>query len=272
MKLSLKRIAQFQETVWDYYKKFGRKLPWRKTRDPYKIFVSEIMLQQTQVASVLKKYGPFIKIFPDFSSLAKADTKKLLKVWQGLGYNRRALYLKKSAEIIVKRFKGILPQDLKTLRTLPGIGESTAGSLIAFVFNKPVIFIETNIRRVYIHFFFKDKEGISDSQLIPILEKTLDSLHPRDWYYALMDYGTRLKKTVENPNKRSKHYFPQSKFEGSDRQIRGIILKQLLIKPLDKKSLFSCVSFPKEKKERILSDLIHEGFIIKKGKTYEIAG
>lgn len=270
MTAASKQITQFQKTIWDYYKKSGRELPWRKTRGPYKIFISEVMLQQTQVTSVLKKYPQFIKIFPNFSSLAKADTKKLLGVWQGLGYNRRALYLKKSAEIIMEQFKGSLPQDINALKELPGIGESTAGSILAFVFNKPAIFIETNIRRVYIHFFFKDKEGISDSQLIPILEKTLDSLNPRDWYYSLMDYGTMLKKTVENPNKKSKHYHIQSKFEGSDRQIRGIILKQLLVKPLNKKSLFSFISSPKEKTEYIIADLIQEGFIIKKGKVYEI--
>lgn len=272
MTAASKQIAQFKKNIWDFYKKNKRDLPWRKTRDPYRIFVSEVMLQQTQVASVLKKYEPFIKTFPDFSSLAKADTKKLLKIWQGLGYNRRALYLKKSAEIIMKKFNGVLPQNVESLKELPGIGEATAGSILAFAFNKPAIFIETNIRRVYIHFFFKDKEGISDSQFIPILEKTLDLQNPRDWYYALMDDGTMLKKTVENPNKRSKHYSIQSKFEGSDRQIRGIILKKLLIKPLDKKSLLFLISFPKEKTEHIITDLIREGFIIKKGKIYEITG
>jgi len=272
MTAASKQIAQFQKTILDFYKKNKRELPWRKTKDPYRIFVSEVMLQQTQVQSVLKKYGPFIKAFPNFSSLSKAHTKKLLKLWQGLGYNRRALYLRKSAQIILDKFKGKVPQDLEQLKSLPGIGESTAGSILAFAFNIPALFIETNIRRVYIHFFFRRKTGISDKEILTLVEKTLDKSNPRDWYYALMDYGTQLKKTVENPNKRSKHYTIQSAFGGSDRQIRGMILKRLLIKPLNKKSLFSLISFPKEKTERILTDLIREGFIIKKGKTYEITG
>ncbi len=149
-------------------------------------------------------------------------------MWQGLGYNRRAKYLQESAKKVVNEFGGTLPQDQKILATFPGIGAATAASICTFAFNAPVAFIETNIRRVFIHHFFNDAESVSDKDILPMVESTLDRENPREWYWALMDYGAHLAKTMPNPNRRSKHYTKQSKFEGSNRQIRGAIVRLLL--------------------------------------------
>ena len=149
-------ISEFQQMVLDYYHQHGRPMAWRDTTDPYKILVSEIMLQQTQVERVLVKYPDFLAAFPDFASLAQAPLADILTVWQGMGYNRRAISLQKCAQRVMNEYDGMLPADVDTLATFPGIGRATASSICAFAFNMPVVFIETNIRRVFIHFFFSD--------------------------------------------------------------------------------------------------------------------
>ena len=166
--------------------------------------------------------------FPTLQSLADADFRDILGAWKGLGYNRRARYLQESAHILTDRFDGHLPDDPDVLKTLPGIGPATAASICTFAFNQPLGFIETNIRTVYIHFFFQNSDNVHDRQIMDIVEKTVDEVRPREWYYALMDYGVMLKKVVGNLNKRSKHYSKQSAFEGSNRQVRGRILQLLL--------------------------------------------
>lgn len=217
----------FQKKIWDYYRVHGRKFPWRNTKNPYRILVSEVMLQQTQVDRVVPKYKMFLKVFPTIESLAQANLKEVLLLWQGLGYNRRAKMLHDTARQVVKIYKGKLPQDEGELTALPGIGVYTAGAVRAFAYNQPSVIIETNIRSVFLHFFFKDKKSVSDKDIFIQIQKTLDKNNPRDWYFALMDYGSMLKKE-ENPNIRSKHYTKQSSFKGSNRQIRGLILKTLL--------------------------------------------
>ncbi len=217
----------FQKIVFDFYRGHKRDLPWRKTRDPYKILVSEIMLQQTQVDRVVPKYDSFLKAFPTFSVLSQASTADVLKIWQGLGYNRRALALKALSKIVTEQYQGKLPNDIEALKALPGIGPYTAAAVAAFVWNMPVSCIETNIRRVYIHHFFPGATTVSDAEIFPLIEKTLDKKNPREWYYALMDYGSTFPKHVKNPNRRSKHYALQSKFKGSNREVRGAIIKIL---------------------------------------------
>jgi A/G-specific adenine glycosylase len=250
----------FIQTIRHFYSKNKRDLPWRNTKDPYDILISEIMLQQTQVHRILKKYDEFIAAFPGFASLSKAPQAEILRVWQGLGYNRRALYLKKIAEIIFYEFDGIIPDDPSVLEKLPGIGPATARSIVVFSFNKPYVFIETNIRRVFIHHFFENKSSVSDKELVPIIEETLDRESPREWYYALMDYGSYLGKIVSNPNRRSSHYSKQSKFEGSVRQVRGAIIKFLLEEKsatqAKLKNMFASPNF-----DAALSQLQNEGFI-----------
>ncbi|MDD4989073.1 MAG: A/G-specific adenine glycosylase [Candidatus Pacebacteria bacterium] len=246
-------------------------MPWRKTNDPYRILVSEIMLQQTQVSRVTPKYESFLKRFPTVQKIATANTGDVLKLWQGLGYNRRALNLQKSAKIICEKFGGVVPDDLEKLDSLPGIGLATAGAISAYAWNKPTLFIETNIRRVFLHFFFNDADCkmVEDEVIFPFVERALDKKNPREWYYALMDYGAMLKATVPNPNRRSAHYTKQSKFTGSNREVRGKILKFLSEtgKVSEKKLLEKIAD------ERSLSNInamIREGFLKRKGAIISI--
>lgn len=261
--------SSFRQKLYNFYRKNYRELPWRvndlfsnKKGDPYKILVSEMMLQQTQVARVIPKYKEFLKQFPTIEALGKAPLKQVLVAWQGLGYNRRALYLKRTAEEIVKKHSGKFPKDYKILLTLPGIGQSTAGAIMAFAWNKPVVFIETNIRSVFIHEFFKNKENISDKEIIPLIEKTLDKKHPRDFYYALMDYGVHLKQT-ENHSRKSKHYTKQSVFKGSHREARAKVLKFILKNPRTKsaKMISQKLNLSEEKIVICVNQLKKEGFL-----------
>lgn len=218
----------FKELIYHYFDHRGRSFPWRKTTNPYHIFISEVMLQQTQADRVVEKYNSWIDRFKSFEELAKATFPQVLQEWQGLGYNRRARFLHESAKKSIEHFNGSIPDDPERLVDFPGIGPNTAASITAFAFNKPVVFIETNIRAVYLHFFFRGKSDIDDKQLMPIIRTTLDSENPREWYNALMDYGTMLKKKFKNPSRKSKHHIKQKPFKGSDREIRGQILKLLV--------------------------------------------
>lgn len=202
-------------------------MPWRKTKNPYKIFVSEIMLQQTQVDRVIPKYQTFIKQFPSCIALAQTSLGEVLRTWQGLGYNRRAQMLHQCAQVIVAEHRGKMPSEYTALIALPGIGPYTAGAIMAFAFEQPAILIETNIRSVYLHHFFHNVTNVMDHELIPYIERTLNREKVREWYYALMDYGVYIKKTYGNPNTRSNHYAQQSPFKDSDRYIRGAILRYL---------------------------------------------
>jgi len=230
------------------------------------------MLQQTQVERVMGKYEQFISAFPDFASLAKAPLQSVLAAWQGLGYNRRAIALQRIAHTVTTEWNGILPSSVDLLVKLPGIGHATASAIAAFAFEEPSIFIETNIRRVFIHFYFRDRDKVSDSEILPLVEKTLDRSAPRLWYYALMDYGAMLKKQSRNPNRKSAHYQKQSPFEGSNRQIRGMVLRAVLEKPsLTESALMKRLSRDPEQITAVLRDLQKEGFIQEKGKRFHIA-
>lgn len=250
----------FRNTVWDHYHRNGRSLPWRKTRVAYRIFLSEIMLQQTQVSRVTKKYREFLKVFPSFTALANASQADVLRAWQGLGYNRRALNLHRAAAVIGERHNGRVPCDRDALLELPGIGAATAGSLQAFIHNIPSAFIETNIRSVFLHFFFPERGAVSDREILPLVEKTVDRENPREWYYALMDYGVFLKGSG-NPNIRSAHYSRQSPFKGSNREVRSAILAYVLKHGhVEKKNLYA-LRFPADRVDRNVSALEREGFI-----------
>lgn len=270
----------FKRRVQNYYHKHGRRLPWRaKSATPYQILVSEVMLQQTQVDRVVPKYKAFLKQFPSFRALAKAKQSDIIKAWSGLGYNRRALNLQKTATIVTQKYHGKLPHTYGELVELPGIGSYTAGALLAFVFNTPTVFIETNIRTVFIHHYydFIDKTILSgdvkidDEDLLVLVEKTLDTKNPREWYYALMDYGAHLKKTVGNPNTQSRHYTKQSRFEGSRRQLRGKILKALGSNTYTAPALARVLGKPVEQITDVLADLTAEGFVEKKANRFTLA-
>ncbi len=271
--LSRSGVLSFKKIIYEFYQKNRRDLPWRNTDDPYRIVVSEFMLQQTQVERVLGKYELFVSRFPDICSLADAPLKDVLNVWQGLGYNRRALALIRLAQVIRDSYDGEFPADFSTLITLPGIGPATAGCILSFAFRSPVVFIETNIRRVFIHHFFRDRERINDREIVPLVEATLDRENPRDWYYALMDYGSVLRRQVDNPNKRSSHYSRQPAYGTSDRKIRGEVLRALIKVPaLTDKQMTEMTGAEEQRLERILSDLVNEGFINRIHDSYEICG
>ena len=264
-------IKRTRGIIWEFYAANSRSFAWRQTENPYHIFVSEVMLQQTQTATVEKKYGPFIAAFPDFVSLAQAPFADVLPLWRGLGYNRRALALHKSAQIIVERYGGVLPNEPEILDELPGIGPATAASICAFAFNKPVVFIETNIRTVFITLFGGSRTDITDKELLPLIQVTLDHEQPRHWYYALMDYGVMLKKTLPNPSRRSKHYTQQSQFEGSERQIRGMILKAATTKKVFSfEDLCCCIDREPERIRRNLEELCAEGFLHQEGDFFRL--
>ena len=224
-----KKERQFANIVLEHYRVYGRhELPWRNTRDPYKIVVSELMLQQTQVDRVVPKYVAFVKMFPTVKELAVAPFGDVLRLWQGLGYNRRARYLHQTAKIVDHEWGGVFPSIRNDLEALPGIGKYTAGAVMTFAYNKPVALIETNVRQVYLHHFFKNKTAVSDSSILHLVEKTIWRKCPREWYWALMDYGAYLKQQQGNRNQQSKHYVKHEKFCGSDRQIRGAIISILV--------------------------------------------
>lgn len=232
-----------------------RDLPWRRTRDPYKIWLSEVMLQQTQVARVETRWQEWLDRFPTVGDLAAAPVSDVLAAWQGMGYNRRALSLKKAAETIAREYDGAFPRSVKELVALPGIGPATAQGIRSFAFDLPGVYLETNVRTVVLHHLFPDASEVSDKELTPIVEATCPAAvctdeadeatvrlqlagrfadpqdardTPRAWYYAMLDYGAYLKKTVPNPSRRAKAYTRQSKFEGSRRQKRAEAVRMLL--------------------------------------------
>lgn len=265
-RLTDQQIIKFQKKIYDFYNRNKRDFDWRKNITPYKIVVSEIMLQQTQTSRVVSKFAQWLQKFPDFKMLAQASVKDVLSCWQGLGYNRRGLALYEFAKRVTKEFDGQVPKDPKVLETFRGIGPNTAGSICAFAFNIPVAFIETNIRTVFIHEFFKDRKDIHDKQLLPLITQTVDQKLSRDWYYALMDYGVYLKKDLKVSNSASKHYVVQSKFDGSKRQVRGAVVRILSKIPTlsyDELSELITMELPENKYDLydVVCDLQKDGFL-----------
>ncbi len=251
-------MEEFRDRVWQYYHEHGRHdLPWRVYVTPYGVFVSEVMLQQTQVSRVLGRWQRWLERWPGFAELAQASAAEVLAEWQGLGYNRRALWLRKAAGMVMGEFGGEPPRAPEQLVQLPGIGPNTAGSIVAFAYDLPVVFIETNIRRVFLHEFFADSNNVGDDALRPLVEVTLDRPRPREWYWALMDYGVALGRQVPNPNRRSRHYSVQSRFEGSTRQLRGEVLRRLLAGPKTLEEL----GIDDSRLETVVAALMKEGFV-----------
>jgi A/G-specific adenine glycosylase len=272
MKLTAQRAAGFRASVYRHYETHGRTdLPWRKTRNPYRILVSEFMLQQTQVPRVRTKYMEFIERFPDFESLAGASLREVVAAWSGLGYNRRALMLKRTAEEVVARFGGRLPSRLDELLGLPGVGPATAAEISAFAFGKAHPFIETNIRSVFIHHFYRKRTTVADSEIMPLVEQTLDRGNPRRWYYALMDYGALLKRRHANPSRKSAHHVRQGRFEGSTRQARGAIIRALARRRMSERELSEETGLSLARMRSIVPRLERDGLIVSRRRTYAIA-
>lgn len=265
--------------VWAEGRRLYRALPWRNINDPYAVMVSEIMLQQTQVARVEKYWQRFLALFPTLDALASAETPLVLEMWQGLGYNRRALALKRTAEICSAEYEGKLPESPEELLALPGIGKATAGGILAFAYRKPALYLETNVRTVFIHELFPGREEVSDKEIEPHVQRTCSAEDPRAWYYALLDYGNYLKATLPNPSRRSKHHAKQSKFEGSRRQKRAELVRFLLAQrqATMPEMVAALAQFEKSQGREapteelvasIASDLVKEGFFTQEGSLY----
>ena len=246
-------------------------MPWRETDDAYPILVSEVMLQQTQVSRVLPAYERFLAAFPDPDALAATPLEVVLREWQGLGYNRRAVRLKQSAETIAAEHGGRVPRSYDELVALPGIGPTTAAGVMAFAYGEPHVYIETNVRAALLHDFFPKDDDVPDTRLVPAFEATMDRDDPRTWLYALMDYGAHLKRTMPNPSRRSRHYARQSQFEGSRRQKRSRLLRAVM-DGIDTPDELACaVDLEPSEAEGILEELAAEGFLVREGDRIEIA-
>lgn len=252
--------ADFRRRVYDYYHSNRRDMPWREDHSFYRVLVSEFMLQQTQVSRVIPKFTHFMSQFPTLQDLAVASLADALIAWQGLGYNKRAKFLHETAQRVLA-----LPQPLsqRQLEQLPGIGKNTSGAICAYAYNQAVVFIETNIRTVYMHEFFRGQELVHDNEMLPVIADTLDADNPRHWYWALMDYGSYLKSQGKGSIRRSRHYKKQSQFHGSLRQTRGEILRDLLSGPRDLEKLSREYD---DRFETALAGLLSDGLIERHGR------
>lgn len=226
-------LAPFRTLVLERGRELYRDLPWRRTRDPYAIWISEVMLQQTQTTRVDGRWQRWLERFPTADALAAASPADVLDEWQGLGYNRRALALHRAAQAVSEAGGG-LPSDARALQALPGVGPATAAGIRAFAFNLHSVYLETNVRAVLLHELYPEADGVPDRELVPLVEATCPADasdpadDPRTWYYALLDYGAYLKRTVPNPSRRSSSHARQSRFEGSHRQKRAELVRVLL--------------------------------------------
>jgi len=264
-----------------------RDFAWRNTRDPYAILLSEIMLQQTQVTRVVSYYDSWLQRFPSIDALAAADTGEILSAWQGLGYNRRALALKRQAEKVSEGRAGILPASYEELQALPGVGPATAAGVMAFAHNSFAPYLETNVRSVVLHELFADRLEVCDKEVMAVVKQAAEFLEgegfssegskgnildARTWNYALLDYGAWLKKAFPNPSRRSKQHTRQSRFEGSFRQKRAQLLREILSSPQQTAAeLADNCTVDLEETEKVLDALFKEGFIQCDNGSYSIA-
>ncbi|MBN2056357.1 A/G-specific adenine glycosylase [bacterium] len=267
-------LKQFRTIVFTWYRENGRRFPWREHMDPYAVLVSELMLQQTQAHRVAPKYDAFLARFPTFEALAAASLEEVLSTWRGLGYNRRALSLKRIAHVVVHQYGGRLPDDPGELIKLAGIGPATAASICAFAFNKPVVFLETNIRAVLIHVFCNDRAVVADTELMELAGRVFPGHSARDWYNALMDLGSALKKLLPNPSRRSAGHRRQEPFRGSRREIRGTVLRLLLAAERDLRQTELAVraAVTPAVLASVVEDLAREGFLVIEKDAVRLAG
>ena len=262
-------FEEFKKTVWDYYHNNYRSMPWRSEINPYSVMVSELMLQQTQVQRVVLKFNEFMVRFPTIESLAQATLSDVLETWIGLGYNRRAKFLKQSADIIVNDRDGKFPSSMEDWMKLPGFGKNTASAVLVYSQNEPFVFIETNIRSVFIYHFFQSLNSVNDKDIEALVELTIDKDNPREWYWALMDYGTYLKKEFGNLSRKSSLYATQSKFKGSFRQKRANVLKIVVErKVVSFEELQLITNYKSEELNSVLEKLIEENFVKTEGGQY----
>jgi A/G-specific adenine glycosylase len=260
-------LKKFQKKIFQFYHNNKRDLPWRKTTDPYKILLSEFMLQQTQVSRVIGYYQKWIAQWPSISDLAHASRKEVLQSWMGLGYNSRAIYLHKSAKIIMDEYSGDILKAIKNYQMLPGIGPYTSQAVQIFALNEDIITVDTNIRRIYLY-EFQLPNDTPDKDLWQLAHRCLPLGRSREWHNALMDYGAEYltsRKTGISPRTR------QSKFEGSDRQMRAKILQRLLKKSVTKQDIQNMLGIEEKRLQHILNKMIKEKLIIRKNHKYALS-
>lgn len=227
------QLASFRERVLGRGRELYRDLEWRRSRDPYEVWISEVMLQQTQVSRVDGRWQRWLGRFPTVRALAAADAADVLEEWQGLGYNRRALALWRAAQAVVES-GGTMPVGQEELVGLPGIGPATAAGIRAFALDLPGVYLETNVRTVFLHELYPALVGVPDRELVPLVraccppDASNPTDDPRTWYFSLLDYGAWLKRSVPNPSRRSRSHVRQPRFEGSRRQKRAELVRVLL--------------------------------------------
>jgi len=266
-------LDSYRNKVLAYYAEKARIFPWRYSNSPWAILMSEFMLQQTQTSRVIDYFTLFTQRFPKPSDLASCEKAELFSLWQGLGYNRRALYLKETARLLSENYGDAVPADYACLVACPGIGPNTAGAILVYSFNIPQAFLETNIKAALIHEFFPHEEAVQDAQLLELSRQLMSLEDPRTWFYALVDYGVEIKKTYGNPTRKSKTYQKQSRFEGSLRQVRGSLIRCLLKNPgIERENLKRAVEkdlgFETLYYEEALNKLLSEGLVSEKAQAY----
>ncbi|MBK5211137.1 MAG: adenine glycosylase [Coriobacteriia bacterium] len=261
-------VVALVDAVLGVAEELYRDFEWRRTADPYRVLVSEVMLQQTQTVRVIRYYARWIEKFPTFDALAAASTLDVLEAWQGLGYNRRALALHECAKQVSTLHAGRLPQNVEELVALPGIGPATAAGVLAFAFNEPSVYLETNVRTVVLHEVWPDRENVGDKEVSAIVEAAAAliasrGIDSRVWNYALLDYGAWLKKMFPNPSRRSKHHTKQSAYEGSRRQKRARLLRVMLDVPDGTATYYAreC-SYGIDVVDDVMGSLCEEGFAV----------
>lgn len=271
IELTAPAVRKFRSTVMKYYRQSGRKYPWRETSDPYRILVSELMLQQTQTERVIPKYQSFIEALPSIHHVAACNTDEILRLWSGLGYYRRALNLKRAAQQIRDDFQGTFPQTRAELEGLAGVGSYTAGAICNFAFNRAEAIIETNIRTVFLHLFLPKGTAVNDREILELVRESMDLENPKEWFYALMDLGAVIKRIRPKVNHRSAHHSVQSKFKGSHRQKRASVLRTLTTElSLTVSTTAKALGVDTLYAKQILDELQAEGFLAYSGRAYKL--
>lgn len=268
--MKARKKEEFQAFIFAWWEKNKRDLPWRRTHNPYRILVAEIMLQQTQVLRVIPKYAEFIEAYPTLNSLARASTADMLRLWKGIGYNRRALYLKKTAEMVVGEYNGKFPKEEQLLVELPGLGTYTARAILVFAYKQNIAAVDTNIRKTITHFFFDGKP-----QKEKIIQSVADQLVPKgkswEWHQALMDYGALALPRTVNPDPigvNREQITKKKPFKDSNRFFRGRIIDILREKEMKELELIDDCAREYDRSEdfiqSILQGLEKDALIVRK--------
>ena len=263
----------FQKKIFQWWKVNKRDLPWRHTHDPYKILVSEVMLQQTTVSRVLTKYPVFIKAYPTVKDLANASSGDILRIWKGMGYNRRALYLLQTAKTIHEKYYNKFPISEQLLSKLPGLGKYTARAVLVFAFRKDIAMVDTNIRQILTHFFFHDKP-----QSEKIIQELADQLVPIgkswEWHQAMMDYGAMNASEWRRPERSRRMERKPTPFKETNRYFRGRIIDLLREKSYKEKELIENLYLEYGKDKIFYIDLLKklekDGLVVQKNNFWSL--